>query len=145
MARLRKKVSPKSPTLQVLVVLLTIVLVLSISSLALASPTSGTDGVARVKIGGDCGYPSSTLRTILRTTTTVATTTTTAPTTSVTIPTTVPTTPTTQAPSTVTAIETGGGGTAGPGAGQWALAALAGALCVGLVTSAVRVRQKSKS
>jgi len=37
-------------------------------------------------------------------------------------------------------IQTGGGGTAGPGAGVWALIALAAALGVGLVFSAVRLR-----
>jgi hypothetical protein len=41
-------------------------------------------------------------------------------------------------------IQTGGGGTAGPGAGIWSLAVLAAALGVGLSGSALRARHKTR-
>lgn len=64
--------------------------------------------------------------------------------------TTVPTsaTSTTQAAVTSTPrpgmIQTGGGGTAGPGAGVWALIALAGVLATGLLVSTVRARHSNR-
>jgi len=64
--------------------------------------------------------------------------------------TTVPTsaTSTTLAPATSTPrpgmIQTGGGGTAGPGAGVWALIALAGVLATGLLVSTVRARHSNR-
>ena len=47
-------------------------------------------------------------------------------------------------PATAAAIETGGGGTAGPGAGIWALGILALALAGGLGWTAVRPAVKRK-
>ena len=64
-------------------------------------------------------------------------------------PTTKPTTATTEAsettePETAAAIETGGGGTSGPGTGIWALGFLALALAGGLTWTAVRPAARKK-
>ena len=94
----------------------------------------------------------------ITTTTTQETTTTTAPETTTTTeevttstaPATTATTapPTTQAPESTTPIPsqvaTGGGGTAGPGNGLYALIALAAALCAGLIMSGFRLAQRRK-